>query len=103
LEIEVNKVSNTLFEIILKSRKQMISLRLDYETVLAYDKLATALNMKYNTNTRITRTRLMQIILEETIKRPELIEEIVSQVSQKFGNGRQHGSYLSALWSAGIS
>jgi spore germination protein YaaH len=83
--VDVNKVSETLFEIILKARKQMISLRLDYDTVLAYDKLATVLNMKYNNNnTRITRTKLMQIILENAVKRPELIEELVSQ---KFGDG----------------
>ena len=83
MEIEVNRVNETLFEIILRPAKQMISLRLDYETILAYDKLAIHLNMKYNNNgTRITRTKLMQIILEEAIKRPELIEELISQ---KFG------------------
>jgi hypothetical protein len=82
MEVEVNRVGETLFEIILR-RKQMITLRLDQNTVLAYDKLATALNTKYNIN--ITRTRLMALILENAIKRPELIEEIVSQVSQKFG------------------
>jgi hypothetical protein len=79
MEVEVNKVSNTIFEIILKTRKQMISLRLDSEIVVAYDKLATLLSIKYNMNTRITRTRLMALILENAIKRPELIEEIVSQ------------------------
>ena len=85
MEIEVNRVSSTLFEIVLKPRKQMISLRLDYETILAYDKLAIHLNTKYNNNgTRITRTRLMTLILEEAIRRPELIEELVSQ---KFGEG----------------
>jgi hypothetical protein len=86
MEVEVNRVSSTLFEIILKTRKQMISLRLDSEIVTAYDKLATLLNTKYSTNnnTRITRTRLMTLIIEEAIKRPELIEEIVSQ---NFGNG----------------
>jgi len=88
MEVEVNRVSNTLFEIILKPRKQMISLRLDPDTVIAYDKLATLLNMKYaNTRLRVTRTKLMTLILEEAIKRPDLIEEILSAVSQKFGNG----------------
>jgi hypothetical protein len=87
--VEVNRVSETLFEIILKPRRQMISLRLNYETILAYDKLATYLNMKYNNNsTKITRTKLMTLILENAIKRPELIEEIVSQ---KFGNGIGNG------------
>ena len=86
LEIEVNRVNETLFEIILRPAKQMISLRLDYDTVLAYEKLATVLNAKYSDpKNRITRTRLMALILEEAIKRPELIEELVSQ---KFGNGR---------------
>jgi hypothetical protein len=80
--MEVNRVSNTLFEIILKARKQIVSMRLDRDVILAYDKLATLLNMKYNMNTRITRTMLMALILENAIKRPELIEEIVSQ---KFG------------------
>jgi hypothetical protein len=82
MEVEVNRVSGTLFEIIIKQRKQMVSMRLDSDVVLAYDKLATALNTKYNM--RITRTRLMQIILESAVKRPELIEEIVSQ---NLGNG----------------
>ena len=78
MEVEVNRVSSTLFEIVLK-RKQMISLRLDYEVVLAYEKLAARLNIKYNLRNRITRTRLMKLILENAVKRPELIEEIVSQ------------------------
>ena len=85
MEIEVNRVNETLFEIILRPAKQMISLRLDYDTVIAYDKLAARLNIKYN-NKKITRTRLMALILEEAIKRPDLVEEILS--SQKFGNGR---------------
>ena len=84
MEVEVNRVSSTLFEIILKPRKQMISLRLDPEIILAYDKLATHLNT--HLNAKITRTRLMTLILEEAIKRPDLIKEILS-VSQKFGNG----------------
>jgi hypothetical protein len=86
MEVEVNRVSNTLFEIILRQRKQLISLRLDYDIILAYDKLAVHLNMKYNDNkTRITRTKLMQLILENAVKRPELVEEIL-RISQKFGD-----------------
>jgi len=78
LEVEVNRVSSTLFEITLRPAKKMISLRLDYETILAYEKLAARLNIKYN-DRKITRTRLMTLILENAVKRPELIEEIVSQ------------------------
>jgi DNA-binding GntR family transcriptional regulator len=82
MEVEVNRVSSTLFEIMLKTRKQMISLRLDSEIVTAYDKIAALLNMKFNTsNTRITRTRLMQIILESAVKRPDIIVTLV------LGNG----------------
>jgi hypothetical protein len=77
MEVEVNRVGETLFEIILKTRKQMVSMRLDRDVILAYDKLATLLNTKYNT--RITRTRLMQIILESAVKRPDIIVTLVSQ------------------------
>jgi hypothetical protein len=80
MEMEVNRVSSTIFEIILKTRKQMVSMRLDSEIVTAYDKLATLLNMKYNT--RISRTRLMSLVLEEAVKRPDII---VTLVSPKFG------------------
>jgi spore germination protein YaaH len=86
LEIEVNRVNSTLFEIILKPRKQMVTMRLDPTIILAYEKLAVQLNMKYNNGTRITRTRLMQIILENAVKRPELIEEIL--VSQNLGDNQ---------------
>jgi len=75
--MEVVKLSDTIYEIILKPRKKLISLRLNYDTILAYDKLAVSLNMRNNSSVKITRTMLMTIILERVIQRPELIEEIL--------------------------
>jgi len=75
--MEVIKLSDTIYEIILKPRKRMISLRLDPDTILAYDKLAIALNMRNNSNVKITRTMLMTMILERVIQRPDLLNEIL--------------------------
>jgi hypothetical protein len=74
--VEVVRVSDTVFEIILKPRKQIVTLRLNYDTVQAYEKLVAQLNMR-NSNVRVTRTRLMTLILEKVIEKPFLLEEIL--------------------------
>ena len=76
--MEVVKLNSTVYEIVLKPRKKLISLRLNYDSILAYDKLAVSLNLKNNSSSiRVTRTMLMTLILEKAIQRPELIEEIL--------------------------
>jgi len=76
--MEVVKLSDTIYEIILKPRRKIISLRLNYDTILAYDKLALSLNLKNSSsNIKVTRTALMTIILERVIQRPDLLSEIL--------------------------
>jgi len=75
--VEVIKLNETVYEIILKPRKRTISLRLDSDVITAYDKLAVSLNMRNNSNVKITRTMLMTIILERVIQRPDLLSEIL--------------------------
>ena len=75
--MEVIKLNETVYEIILKPRKRTISLRLDSDVITAYDKLAVSLNMRNNSNVKITRTMLMTIILERVIQRPDLLSEIL--------------------------
>jgi hypothetical protein len=77
IRVEVVRVSDTVFEIILKPRKQIVTLRLNYDTVQAYEKLVAQLNAKNNSNVRLTRTHLMTVILEKIIEKPYLLEEIL--------------------------
>jgi hypothetical protein len=73
---EVKRISETLFEIILKPRKQVITLRLSPDVVTAYEKLVAQLNAK-NNSVRLTRTHLMTVILEKIIEKPYLLEEVL--------------------------
>jgi hypothetical protein len=75
--VEVVRVSDTVFEIILKPRKQVITLRLSPDVVTAYEKLVAQLNAKNNSNVRLTRTHLMTVILEKIIEKPYLLEEVL--------------------------
>jgi hypothetical protein len=75
--VEVVRVSDTVFEIILKPRKQIVTLRLNYDTVQAYEKLVAQLNMRNSNSIRITRTHLMTLILEKLVEKPYLLEEIL--------------------------
>jgi hypothetical protein len=74
MRTDVIQVDSTSF-IILPRSSQIISLRLDESTVRQYDKLAVYIS-KLN-NQSITRSKLMRIVLESVLKRPELLNEIL--------------------------
>jgi hypothetical protein len=72
MELEAIQVDKqTLVLLPLTMRKKMISLRLNADTVLQYDKLAAYLSIQKNVE--ISRTHIMEVILEEVLRRPELL------------------------------
>jgi hypothetical protein len=74
MRTDVIQVDSTSF-IILPRSSQIISLRLDENTIKQYDKLAVHLSRLNNQS--ITRSKLMRIVLESVIRRPELLSEIL--------------------------